>query len=422
MTPMKREEPLPEYEVRGAQTDEELRCANDLMAKTQLPNYWDSMGWLESAGPVWAGVDPRHTRVALAAGEMVGALRLLPLLLRIGRARLCAVGVGWVSTAPAHRNRGVCGALMRDALDYTRKHGVPFSLLYGVPDLYHRYGYVTMLPEHSIVVESPAVPEANPVWFLMRPVTTDDIPELMGIHNAQEAGASCSVVRTAAHYRSQFISAAPKTPYWCDWPSARALLDASGVLAAYFMPQKAPGELHIKELGVTDRTSCDALLHAAVTMARETGLTRVRFHVPPHHAFARYLEEIDSIHQARHFGNREGMTALTDLDACLNAMLPEWSDRVRQNGLEGAQTECTLVVDEAAFRVVLDASGLCIKKGFGLNRLRLSPGEFIRLLVGYSYPEDVLAKKVPRLKGEDYRFAMALFPKRTPFIWPIDHF
>jgi GNAT superfamily N-acetyltransferase len=419
---MKREEEMAEYEVRGARTDDELRAANDLMAKTQLPNYWDSLGWLESAGPVWADVEREHTRVALAAGELVGALRLLPLTLRIGRARLGAVGVGWVSTPPARRNRGVASALMRDALDYTRDRGAPFSLLYGVPDLYHRFGYVTMLPEYSVVVESAAVPGSYPGFVLMRPVTRDDIPELMGIHQAHEAGVSCSIVRTAEHYRSQFVSAAPKTPYWCDWPAAKALFDEHGNLAAYFMPQTAPAELHIKELGVTDCASCGALLHAAMAMARETGLRRVRFHVPPYHPFARYLEGIDSVHQARHFGNREGMMALTGLEACLNAMQPEWTERVRQNGLEGATRECTLVVGEAAFRVVLEESGLCIKKGPGKNPLPLSPGEFIRLLVGYSHTEDVLAEKTPCLKGEDYRFVTALFPKRTPFIWPIDHF
>lgn len=411
-----------DYEVRGVRSDDELRAANDLMAKTQLPNYWDSLGWLESAGPVWAGVEREHTRIALDGGDLVGALRLLPLTLRIGRARLGAVGVGWVSTPPQHRNRGVCRALMNDALTYARNGGAPFSLLYGVPDLYHRFGYVTMLPEYSVVVESAAVPESFQGLILMRPVTRDDIPELMLIHQAHETAVSCSIVRTAEHYRSQFTSAAPKTPYWCDWPGARALRDERGALAAYFMPQTAATELHIKELGVTDRASCGALLHAAMAMARQSGLGRVRFHVPPYHPFARFLEGIDSVHQARHFGNREGMMALTGLEACLEAMLPEWTARIKRHGMEGTERECTLLVGAAAYRVTLDAAGLCVKKGTGRNRVPLSEQEFIRLLAGYSHAEDVLAEKAPRLKGEDYRFIRNLFPKRTPFIWPIDHF
>ncbi len=419
---MIRPESKPGIEVRGAESDVELRAANDLMAKTQLPNYWDSLGWLESAGKVWAGVDRRHTRVALMDGKMVGALRLLPLLLRIGRARLNAVGVGWVSTAATHRNRGVCNALMCDALDYAEMHRCPFSLLYGVPGLYHRYGYTTMLPEYSVVVKSSAVSKNSAAWFLIRPVTKDDIPALMQIHNAHEARASCSIVRTAAHYRGQFVSSAPKTPYWCDWDSAKAILDTSGALAAYFMPQKASDELHIKELGVTGRLSCEALLHAAMTMARDADLGSVRFHVPPYHPFAWYLQEVDSVHEARHFGNREGMVALTELSVCLKAMLPEWSHRLEQNGLESCQAECTLVVGKESFRVVLDDSGLSVNKGPGRNRLVLSEQEFLRLLVGYSHVEDILARKAPRMRGNDYKFALALFPKRKPFIWPIDHF
>ncbi len=419
---MKRKDPIPEYVVRGVQSEGELRAANDLMAKTQLPNYWDSLGWLESAGPVWAGVKREHTRIALADAEMVGALRLLPLTLRIGRARLKAVGVGWVSTPPAQRNKGVCRALMNDALDYTRDSGAAFSLLYGIPNLYHRFGYVTMLPEYSVVVELRAVDTTLVPPFRVRPVTKDDISALMRIHEAHEARASCSIVRTAAHYRSQFISAAPKTPYWCDWASAQALLDGRGKIVAYFMPQTAAAELHIKELGVTDRTSCAALLHAATITAREAGLGSVRFHVPPYHPFARYLEECDSVHQARHFANREGMMALTDLEACLNAMLPEWKEQMQRKGLNGLPGECTLVVSNAACRVISDNSGLRIEKGMGRNRIALDGQDFVRLVTGYTHAEDVLTQKTPRLKGDARRFALALFPKRTPFIWPIDHF
>ncbi len=419
---MKRKQSLSEFVVRGVQSEGELRAANDLMAKTQLPNYWDSLGWLESAGPLWAGVKREHTRIALDDAELVGALRLTPLTLRIGRARLRAVGIGWVSTPPAQRNRGICSALMRDALDCTRNSGAAFSLLYGIPNLYHRFGYATMLPEYSVVVESRSVDATVVPALRMRPVTTDDIPALMRIHEAHEAGASCSIVRTAAHYRSQFISAAPKTPYWCDWPAAKAFLDARGHITAYFMPQTAPTELHIKELGVTDRNSCDMLLHAARTMAREAGLGCVRFHVPPYHPFARYLEEIDSVHQARHFANREGMMALTDLEACLNAMLPEWKEQMQRNGLHGLPGECTLVVSNLAYRIVSDASGLQIEKGMGKNRIALDEQEFVRLVTGYAHAEDVLDRKIPGVKGNARRFALGLFPKRTPFIWPIDHF
>ncbi len=40
-------------EVRGVATGMELAAANDLMAKTQLPNYWDSLHSLQDTGPNW---------------------------------------------------------------------------------------------------------------------------------------------------------------------------------------------------------------------------------------------------------------------------------------------------------------------------------------------------------------------------------
>ena len=81
--------------VRAVATNEELRLANDLMAKSQSADYFSALRWLETSGAGYPGYVREHTRIALRGGEIAGALRLNTETIRLGEARLKTGGIGW---------------------------------------------------------------------------------------------------------------------------------------------------------------------------------------------------------------------------------------------------------------------------------------------------------------------------------------
>jgi len=48
--------------------------------------------------------------------------------------------------------------------------------------------------------------------------------------------------------------------------------------------------------------------------------------------------------------------------------------------------------------------------------------EFVQLLSGYRYLEEVLESRRRILNGNGKALLRVLFPKRLPFVWPVDHF
>lgn len=411
-----------EIEVRGASSLDEVNQANQLFAEVQALGREAALSWLESAGALWPGHCLERVRLAFRSGRIVGALRVIDVPLRIGRARLRAGGIGWVSTHPDCRNQGVCAALMADTRRYLERDRFALSLLFGIPGLYQKYGYVSAIPERSARIDLAAVPADIECRHDARPFTDADIPGMLALFEAEESEASYSIVRTEAWTRAQALSRVPKTPYHADWQTAVCLLDGDGRYAGWLMPQVANGELVIKDLGVAGEEACASLLAQAVALARERGLERLRFLVPPFHPFARFLERLDSTHETRYFRDSDAMLAVIDAREALAAMVPEWEARVREGGTGQAMEPLHFCCAGNGFRVLLRSGGMMLESAPAGATLALDGAELAFLLGGCRRAEDILGERWVGLTESARRTVEVLFPRRAPFIWPIDHF
>lgn len=86
---------------------------------------------------------------------VLGALHLTTDTIRIGEARLKMGGLGWVATSARHRKRGIGRKLIEDALAYMREHGYHVSMLFGIPNFYHRFGDASALIDYTILWKRP---------------------------------------------------------------------------------------------------------------------------------------------------------------------------------------------------------------------------------------------------------------------------
>lgn len=416
-----------EIHVKGVESDEELRRANDLLAKTQLPDYWESMEWLERCGPTWPGFRREHTRLAVQGDDIVGGLRILTTTIRIGKARLKMGGLGWVSTPPHHRNKGICKALVLDSIDYMKRNGYHVSMLFGIPDLYHRYGYAVTMPAYSVSMDVAEISAAGMNEQATSPYRTrgfqvSDLPAILRVHQANDGDSACSFVRTLAYLKNQALTGARTTPFWADWTKAILAVDRRDNLVAYVVPQIAPDQLHIKELGVTTPVSYDVVLKLSTQLARDAHLSRIRFHVPPSHRFARYLERYNSIHETRYFRQREGMMRFCNLESTIKYMLPEWATRLRESALRGRRANVTLSVDRVPYLISWNGDAIRISRVPGKDRLSVTNEELMQVMCGYGHIEDLIGRRKTDLSASSRALLATIFPGRTPFVWPMDHF
>ena len=112
--------------------------------------------------------------------------------------------------------------VMDDALRYMREHRYHVSMLFGIPDFYHRWGFATALAEYSTTITlRDASPEASPACRI-RKIKPGDIPAVQRMHAANDEETACSLVRSAAHISNQWTRWEKLTAHIEPWGGGRS--------------------------------------------------------------------------------------------------------------------------------------------------------------------------------------------------------
>ncbi len=396
-------------EIRGVQSEEELRKAVHLMT-LELGDA-DAEAWLSSSANSYPGFRPEHTRIALADGRIVGTVRLSTETLKIGEARLRMGGIGWVMTASDFRHRGVASRLLRDTMTYMRSQHYHVSMLFGIPNFYHQFGYATSLVDHSVSLDTvEALCCDNP--FQVHRAKPGDIPAILKLHQRGESDIACTLIRSTSHVKNK----------WTRFSEWYVLRDGQGKVVAYFLVGRHNNTLRVEEGAVEEYGLAPAVIAAAGQIAERESRARVRFMLPPPHDLSRYLQQFRATFEARRDRNAGGMMAFVDVGETLESMIPEWESRVANSPVREARTELTLVLGGQSIRVRANRGALDIAPVSGRNKLTITNEELIHLLTGYRAVGDFFACSRTVITQDARMLGSAIFPERHPFVWEFDRF
>ncbi|HNT87869.1 MAG TPA: hypothetical protein PKL84_08385, partial [Candidatus Hydrogenedentes bacterium] len=223
---------------------------------------------------------------------------------------------------------------------------------------------------------------------------------------------ACSVVRSAAHISNQ----------WDRWKGVRVVTNAQGKVLGYFLCRCEEEEAVVEETGVADLGACAAVLRACAGVAREASLARLRFRVPPEHPMTHFLLQYKSLHETRILRDAGGMMAIVNLEEALESMIPEWEYRLAEHPARDWREEVTLLVERVPYRVRANRGAIDVAAASGTNKVSLGRADMVHILTGYRYIEDILATQHRVLTRRARALLALLFPKRPPFVWPMDRF
>ena len=398
--------------IKGLETPEEQETAHDLMTKVHFPGYYPARVQLDSFIGNYPEFRREHTRLLTVSGQIVACLCIFTHTVRIGEARLKVGGIGNVTTAGPWRNRGYAALLMADTMHFLKSRGYHMSMLFGIADFYHRWGFASVLPEYTSAIELKEADAAAGDAGKHRAMKPGDIPAVLRIHGRNDADIACSIIRSSGHFTNR----------WERWREGRVVTDARGKVTAYFLGRPAGGEFQVDELGATDRSWHSSLLRTCLLRARQECAARIRFNVPPSHPFIHFLTQYRADHEMRTFRNSNGMMATVNLEETLECMTAEWESLVAVSSAANVSEEVTLVIDRRPFRIRVHHGAVDVAPVAGRNKVSLSQVEFIQLLTGYRYIDDVLTTKVRSVTAPAVAFLHLIFPKRAPYVWLTDRF
>lgn len=404
---------MPDVVIKGVETAEEQEAVNDLMTKVHYPGYYPVRAQLDSFLANHPEYLREHTRFLSIDGQLASCLCLFTYTIRIGEARMKLGGIGNVTTSGLFRQKGYAALLMHDTMRYLKARGYHLSMLFGIADFYHRWGFASVLPEYvSAITLREAAQTAVKTQCKERRMKPGDIPAVLLMHNQGDTNTSCSIIRSSGHFSNR----------WDRWKEARVLTDSNGRVAACYLGRPVGGEFHIDELNVSDTTWYPALLRACFSRAKAEYATSMRFNMPPSHPFSGFLMQYRSDHEIHVFRNSNGMIAAVNIEEILECMTAEWEFLLSTPSAKDISATATLVIDNAPYRIRSHHGMISVAASPGENKLGISGAEFIQLLTGYRGIDEIISSKHRALRVPAKMLLRILFPKRIPYVWLLDRF
>ena len=141
--------------------------------------------------------DSAHLRQVLVAGEVVSWLTVLDMRIRLLGEPIRMGGIGGVNTKEAHRMKGYARRLLSDTVRYMTAQGHDVSMLFGIPNFYDKFGYAPCLPDCRVAISTRDAERSRPAarGYSVRPLTEQDYPFVVRLHNECNRNRSASVIR-----------------------------------------------------------------------------------------------------------------------------------------------------------------------------------------------------------------------------------
>ncbi len=350
--------------------------------------------------------------------------------MRAGTARLPAACIGSVVTDPAHRMSGVGRALMLDAIAYARQRNHALLLLNGIPDFYHRFGYVDVLDLTEHHLAHAAVAALAPSPYRTRPVHETDAAAVLSLHERQYGQYTGSFERDLAAQQHRLRDDLG------PWPMVLAL-DEHDTPRGYLEAHR--GEVYrATEVTADNWAAASALVHAHARLAADAGETtaNLRWPLPPDSPILTDLidnlalpstsrrERVTTLSSVEsrtyHHPNAGWLARPAQIGVLLDALLPVWRERWTASSRPW-HGKLTLEVAGDSRTLVLDGE-LRVHHLYGEMAVRLTPASLVQLVFGYRDAKHVAKRAGNRISKEMVPVLQVLFPPGHAWIPGTDEF
>ena len=217
--------------------------------------------------------------------EWLSWLGLREYQMRFGSAQLKMGGLAGVGTKEEHRNKGYSRHVMEHTIAFMNENGYDVSMLFGIPNFYHKFGYATAIPETYVEFDIKDV-QAAVSTHQVRRFQTEDAPKILDLYAANNAE------RTGTPLREE-IGWEKFTERGGIVPDPYVVLNEVGEVIGYFV---CDGENVKKDMieqnstlfdiGFQDRTIFETIVHFLIHGVNYTSAARIRCAIPADHPFA----------------------------------------------------------------------------------------------------------------------------------------
>ena len=388
-------------ELQPPVREQHLGPLADLFAHT-FSDYWvwrdyGATGYFDRSPYDW-----NASRIGIRDGAVVTHFGVFDFTMRIGSAAVRTAGIGCVATSRDQRGHGLMHETATACLEGLRPAGYDMSLLFGIPDFYQRYGYVSSFAESSFVLTTRDLPPSSPGVSFQS--FTGDVAQFAGQYNGENAGVTGTFVRPT--FRSL-----PRRRNWkCH------VFDGGYVVTGF-------------RNGVLEVVDCGGPPELVLDVARRRALEEVSPEIhfvflPRRSPMGEYLMAMDHTFTMRAYRDGGPMVRVINLPSVLQKIAPELERRLGDSPLSGYSGALALHGDGESATVRFDGGRIHVAGPAGKGD-EAGPGRQVtgavsagpalaRLIIGDDQPRRVCRQSGITLTGDAVHLVPVLFPDQEP--------
>ncbi len=361
---------------------------------------------------------PEHALIIREEGRIVSQVTIFERPVRFGPAVLKMGGIGDVMTVPEYRGKGYSTLLMQAALDYMRKEKFDLTMLFGIPNYYHKFGYIEAMKNYQLEFLNSQFNLESPEYQI-RKFTPQDLPEMLQLYQDNIKAANLVIDRTVPYLESKAI----------DPAHLLIITDAGNRLMGYAHTWDHISGVFTVIEAVTQNYEVSGVLLQEILNRKPASEPTLKIKMSPQMPFVKHIRYLGTELKSRCFGEGEGkgMLAIVDLCQLLNKLKPILEERVA-NSRFYQFTGKLVIQTQQSVELSFNNGILELCKSYqqvSADKVHFKTDfrYFVRNIVGYWSILDLLEQTDARVADpQTLDLLRVLFPEADAFLLPLDYF
>jgi len=361
---------------------------------------------------------PEHVLIIRKNGQIISQVTIFERPLRFGPAIVKLAGIGDVLTIPECRGKGYSGHLMNVAMEYMKNNRFDLTMLFGIPNYYHKFGYIEAMNFYQLELFNTNLKLDQSKYFV-REFTPDDLPAMLQLYQANIRHCHLVVDRTVKYLQSKVIHPAHLI----------ILTDSANRLVGYANVWDPISNRFTVIEAISENQEVSWVLLSEILKRKPDTDPSVTIKMSPHIPFVRHIRGLGSELRIRYFreGEGKGMLAIIDLCQLMQKLKPLLNARLaasRFYHFSGrleiqSQQSIELLFENGILQTCKPAP----KPSTVRSGLVADFRYFTRNLIGYWSIQDLLNQSSASISDKlSLDLLEILFPETNPFLLPWDYF
>lgn len=367
-------------------------------------NYFNAKRWCRDGYIGYSHYDSETSYLGIINGQVVSHFGVWDYQMRVGGTELRVGGIGLVATHGEMRKMGLMSRTAAASIAAMRDAGYDISVLFGIDDMYHRFGYTRAWVENSYLTGVHDLPLQQ---LRLTSIAPKHTPEVAQLSNKYNAGLTGTAVRPT------FLRCGMD-----GIPTAWRWREADGATAGYIMIQQNGQRMSLVDFAGDPVEVLAATRHCASKLC----CTEVYF--PCLHLMsplARILRRGNCRVEQNMRRNGGAMARVLNLSSSLTKMAGELSARLANSimrdwtgifQLRGAGEQVSLLIADGQ---------VTVSDNVDTPHVLAANDNIVQFLLGTDTPGEIIAAGAETY-GDAAELAQALFPAQHPMLGMWDRF